>query len=89
MRRNLRGRYRNNWNRNKNKERNVNDGSSVNYCTSSANVSTAASSVRAPANQLPIVIPISSEINIWKLYFPLEGTKEGTEVILLIFTVII
>ncbi|CAG4990031.1 unnamed protein product [Colias eurytheme] len=72
MRRNWRGRYKNNWNRNRNNTRNSADTSSVNNSTSSIPISNTSSSVRAPANRLPIVVPINSGTNIWKLYFPTE-----------------
>ncbi|XP_072942602.1 DNA helicase MCM8-like [Epargyreus clarus] len=71
MRRNWRGRCRNNWNRNKNTKA-TGDSRSLNN-TSSVGPSTSASvSSRAPANQLPIVFAVGSEDNVWKLYFPSE-----------------
>nr|XP_034837320.1 DNA helicase MCM8-like [Maniola hyperantus] len=69
MRRGWRGRYRNNWNR-ISSSRNTPCSGSVNNSTLSG-VSTSAYS-RAPANQIPIVIPILSDKNVWKLYFPTE-----------------
>lgn len=73
MRRNWRGRYRNNWNRNK-RPSNTSDNRSLNNSSSSSLIaSTASNSSRAPANQIPIVIPIYTEKNVWKLYFPSEG----------------
>lgn len=73
MRRNWRGRYKNNWNRNNNKSKTSTDNRSLNNSTSTIPLSATACSVRAPANQVPIVIPINSGSNTWKLYFPTEG----------------
>lgn len=75
MRRNWRGRYRNNWCRGRNNQNNGSDSQSLNNSTSSHRVSSTAGSSRAPANQLPTVLPINDCNNIWKLYFPTEGQK--------------
>lgn len=72
MRRNWKGRYRNNWNR-ANKNSNSGDSRSVINSSTSGRISSTAGSSRAPANQLPIIVPINTEKNIWKLYFPSEG----------------
>ncbi|CAF4793633.1 unnamed protein product [Pieris macdunnoughi] len=70
MRRNWRGR----WNRNNNKSRiSTADNKSLNNSTLKNSTSIAANSVRAPANQVPIVIPINSETSVWKIYFPTES----------------
>lgn len=73
MRRNWKGRYRNNWYRKTNKPNNSSDSSSINNSSSSLLASNTSRSSRAPANQLPIVIPIHTDKNVWKLYFPSEG----------------
>ncbi|XP_045448579.1 DNA helicase MCM8-like [Melitaea cinxia] len=79
MRRNWRGRYRNNWNRNK-RPNNTSDNRSLNNSSSSSLIaSTASNSSRAPANQIPIVIPIYTEKNVWKLYFPSEEQSSNLE----------
>ncbi|XP_045778501.1 DNA helicase MCM8 [Maniola jurtina] len=77
MRRGWRGRYRNNWNRGSS-NRNTPCSGSVNNSTLSG-VSTSVSS-RAPANQIPIVIPIHSDKNVWKLYFPTEGQPPNPDI---------
>lgn len=73
MRRNWRGRFRNNWYRGRNNQNNRSD--SLNNSTSTHLLSSTAGSSRAPANQLPTILPISihDNNNIWKLYFPTEG----------------
>lgn len=76
MRRNWKGRYRNNWYRKNNTTRKSSDSNSINNSSSSLLASTSSRSSRAPANQLPIVIPIHSGKNLWKLYFPCEGNKK-------------
>lgn len=75
MRRNWRGRgFGYNWNRSrKNVPSNSGDGGSVKNSAASARISSTTGSSRSPANQLPVVIPLSNGTNIWKLYFPLEG----------------
>lgn len=74
MRRNWRGRYRNNWNRSRNNQNTSSDNQSLNNSSTAPRVSSIAGSSRAPANQLPIVLPIN-EKDIWKLYFPTEGNR--------------
>ncbi|XP_004930146.1 DNA helicase MCM8 isoform X2 [Bombyx mori] len=79
MRRTGRGRYRNNWYRSKNKGNINSDDSSLNNTSTSARVTSTAGSSRAPANQLPIVISVGTDLNnIWKLYFPSDekGSNE-------------
>ncbi|XP_047513532.1 DNA helicase MCM8-like isoform X2 [Pieris napi] len=76
MRRNWRGR----WNRNNNKSRiSTADNKSLNNSTLKNSTSIAANSVRAPANQVPIVIPINSETSVWKIYFPTENQLQTPE----------
>lgn len=82
MRRGWRGRYRNNWNSSR---RTSTPSRSVNNSASGSGASTSAS-VRAPANQLPVVIPIHSEKNVWKLYFPTEGNFVSVSQFLCHFT---
>lgn len=72
MRRNWRGRYKNNWNRSKKNSTSA-DNRSINNSSTSTRISSTAGSSRAPANQLPVIVPINTEKNIWKLYFPSEG----------------
>lgn len=73
MRRNWRGRYKNNWHRsNKSVNKSV-DNHSINNLSSSTRINSSAGTSRAPVNQLPIVVPLNSENNVWKLYFPSEG----------------
>ncbi|XP_052737215.1 DNA helicase MCM8 isoform X2 [Bicyclus anynana] len=83
MRRGWRGRYRNNWNRS-NKSNNGpcrSDGSrSFNTSTLSGSGASTSASSRAPANQAPITIPIHSDKNVCKLYFPTEGDPPNTDV---------
>ncbi|XP_075973567.1 minichromosome maintenance 8 factor recombination-defective [Anticarsia gemmatalis] len=81
MRRNWRGRYRNNWNRGRNSRSNNSDNQSLNNSsTSTARVSSVSGSSRAPANQLPIVIPLNTGgNNTWKLYFPTEEQQSKPE----------
>ncbi|XP_049877697.1 DNA helicase MCM8-like [Pectinophora gossypiella] len=79
MRRSWRGRYKNNWYRNKNKANDSPDTRSLNNSSASARTSSIAGSSRAPANQLPIVVPVSNEKNAWKLYFPSEEYPPNTE----------
>ncbi|XP_045484523.1 DNA helicase MCM8 [Pieris rapae] len=76
MRRNWRGR----WNRNYNKSRiSTTNNKSLNNSTLKTSTSIAANSVRAPANQVPIVIPINSETSVWKIYFPTESQSPTPE----------
>lgn len=75
MRRNWRGRYRNNWYRSRNNQNNSSDNQSLNNSTNSHRVTSTAGSSRAPANQIPTVIPINEATNIWKLYFPTKGSE--------------
>lgn len=74
MRRSWRGRYRNNWYRSRNYKHNS-ESSSLNDSSATVRAASASGSSRAPANQLPIVLPITNKNNIWKLYFPIEGKK--------------
>ncbi|XP_063375575.1 DNA helicase MCM8-like [Cydia amplana] len=70
MRRNWRGRYRNNWYRPRNQgSSNNTDNRSLNNSCNTTRPSTSAVS-RAPANQLPIIVPIYAGNNVWSLYFP-------------------
>ncbi|XP_026738965.1 DNA helicase MCM8-like isoform X1 [Trichoplusia ni] len=78
MRRSWRGRYRNNWHRTRNNQNSGSDNQSLNNSSSSHRVSSTAGSSRAPANQLPIVLPISGN-SIWKLYFPTEDQDSNPE----------
>lgn len=73
MRRNWRGRYRNNWNRGRGSS--TADKTSINNSSDSVQVPSTVGSSWAPANQLPIVVPIRNENNVWKLYFPIEGNQ--------------
>lgn len=68
MRRNWRGRYRGNWCNTRNSKKS--DCRSLNNSSSIARVPSSSGSTRAPANQLPVVIPIVNGDNTWKLYFP-------------------
>ncbi|XP_041975315.1 DNA helicase MCM8-like [Aricia agestis] len=78
MRRNWRGRGRSNWSNRKKDSQSVNNAS----CSVMASISDAgSSSSKPPANQMPIVIPINSNNNIWKLYFPIEDNPSDPEVI--------
>lgn len=71
MRRNWRGRYRNNWYRSRNQQNSSNsDNQSVHNSTRPY---TTASTSRAPANQLPIIVPINAGNNVWSLYLPTQG----------------
>ncbi|CAH2102440.1 unnamed protein product [Euphydryas editha] len=78
MRRNWRGRYRNNWNRNK-RPNSTSDNRSLNNSSSSSLIASTSNSSRAPANQVPIIIPIYTEKNVWKLYFPSEEQSSNPE----------
>ncbi|XP_068626199.1 DNA helicase MCM8-like isoform X2 [Battus philenor] len=84
MRRNWRGRYRNNWYRSRGKS-DCNNRSTENTSTyrssNSQQLSHSASSSRAPANQIPLVIPVSlkHQNNTWKLYFPTEEQLSNSE----------
>lgn len=73
MRRNWRGRYRNNWYRGNNRRKVTTESSSSNSFDNSSGSVLNSSASRAPAAQLPIVIPIFSNKDVWKLYFPMEG----------------
>ncbi|XP_050681276.1 DNA helicase MCM8 [Leptidea sinapis] len=78
MRRNWRGRYKNNSNRHTYGSRSVSSHSNIskNYCPSTV---TSTNSARAPANQVPITVPISdNNSNIWKLYFPTQEQNGST-----------
>ncbi|RVE42678.1 hypothetical protein evm_012680 [Chilo suppressalis] len=80
MRRGWRGgRYRNNWDRS-NKTNNTSDTGSLNNSTVSARPSNVTGISRAPANQLPIVIPLNSENDLWKLYLPTEEYPPNAEI---------
>ncbi|XP_028156203.1 DNA helicase MCM8 isoform X2 [Ostrinia furnacalis] len=80
MRRNWRGRYRNNWYRQNRPNSSAGaDNRSLNNSSSSAQISSAASSSRAPANQLPIFISPNNENSLWRLYFPSEEYPPNPE----------
>ncbi|CAK1540076.1 unnamed protein product [Leptosia nina] len=83
MRRSWRGRYKNNWNRNKtNKTRTSTDNRSHNNSSVSTDpASVSANSVRAPANQAPIVFSVNSETSAWKLYFPTQDFSPAPDII--------
>lgn len=72
MRRSWRGRYRNNYYRSRNYKNTHSDADSINN-SSRAQVPSTSGSSRAPANQLPIVLPILNQNDYWKLYFPNNG----------------
>ncbi|KAG7310603.1 hypothetical protein JYU34_003395 [Plutella xylostella] len=73
MRRNWRGRgYSNNWYRPRKKPTENSESGSVNNSSVSARLSSTAGSSRAPANQAPIIIPVTKTNNAWKLYLPSE-----------------
>ncbi|XP_045538871.1 DNA helicase MCM8 [Papilio machaon] len=78
MRRGWGGRYRNNWYRPRGKStcnNSTTPNRSVNQPSTSRQISqNSVASSRAPANQIPLVIPISKEHqnDTWKLYFPNE-----------------
>ncbi|KAJ0182473.1 hypothetical protein K1T71_001842 [Dendrolimus kikuchii] len=78
MRRGWRGRYKNNFYRPRNKSNT--DNISINNLSSSTRPSSNAgsSNSRAPANQIPIVVQITSE-STWKLYFPTEDNPSSPE----------
>ncbi|KAI8438611.1 hypothetical protein MSG28_011049 [Choristoneura fumiferana] len=69
MRRNWRGRYKNNWYRSRNQQ-NSNNSDNQSVHNSSTRPNTTASTSRAPANQLPIIVPINAGNNVWNLYLP-------------------
>ncbi|XP_049692661.2 DNA helicase MCM8 [Helicoverpa armigera] len=79
MRRNWRGRYRNNWYRPRNNNSSASDSQSFQNVSSHRTSSSTAGSSRAPANQLPTVLPINDNKNIWKLYFPTEDQHADPE----------
>ncbi|KAG6458716.1 DNA helicase MCM8 [Manduca sexta] len=78
MRRNWRGRYRNNWypDRRRKTNRDAED-TSLDNSSSSARISSTTGSSRAPANRLPIVVPVNSGNNIWKIYFPTQDSPSA------------
>ncbi|CAB3256561.1 unnamed protein product [Arctia plantaginis] len=78
MRRSWRGRYRNNWYRGRNYKNNS-ESSSLNDSSATLRAASTSGSSRAPANQLPIVLPITNRNNIWKLYFPIEDQQSKEE----------
>ncbi|CAG9581574.1 unnamed protein product [Danaus chrysippus] len=75
MRRNWRGRYRNNWYRGNNRRKATSESSSSKSFDNSSGSVLNSSASRAPAAQLPIVIPIYSNKDVWKLYFPMEDQQ--------------
>ncbi|XP_061708966.1 DNA helicase MCM8-like [Cydia pomonella] len=76
MRRNWRGRYRNNSYHPRNQgNSNKADNRSLNNSCNTTRPSTSAVS-RAPANQLPIIVPIYAGNNIWSLYFPSQDQPD-------------
>ncbi|KAM3967699.1 DNA helicase MCM8 [Aphomia sociella] len=81
MRRNWRGRYRNNWYRSNNKSNNTGDNQSLNNSSSSTRINSTASSSRAPANKLPIIVPLHRNNNPWRLYFPSEEFPPNNEIL--------
>ncbi|CAG4978471.1 unnamed protein product [Parnassius apollo] len=83
MRRSWRGRYKNNWHRSRGKSSYNNNSAIENQSTNNSssvwlshNNSVAS---RAPANQLPLVIPVNTGNNIWKLYFPSEDQSSNSD----------
>lgn len=76
MRRNWRGRgFRSNWSRPRNKDNDNQSHTIASTSGASGRISSTAGSIRPPANQAPIIVPIAAENNVWKLYLPLEGKR--------------